>query len=211
MEILYLDCIDSTQKYLISKLKANKIKPPYAVSSLTQSDGVGSRDNKWIGYKGNLFVSFALDINSLPFDLKIQSSSIYFAYILKRLLSDLGSSVILKWPNDFYIENKKIGGVITSKVSNTLVCGIGLNLIKSNSDSDILDIDISKEIILKNYFIALEKKPLWKEIFSNYLLEFPINKRFNFNDNGVKISLKDAKLQEDGSIIVNEKVVYSLR
>lgn len=56
---------------------------------------------------GNLFFSFVLKRNDLPSDLQIQSASIYFSYILKEVLALEGSKIWLKWPNDFYIDNKK--------------------------------------------------------------------------------------------------------
>jgi len=39
------------------------------------------------GGEGNLFLSFVVDINSLPSDLPIASASIYFSYIIKEVLS----------------------------------------------------------------------------------------------------------------------------
>ena len=52
-----------------------------------------------------IFFSFAIKIDELPTDLKLESASIYFAYLLKETLYELGSCVWLKWPNDFYIDD----------------------------------------------------------------------------------------------------------
>ena len=60
--------------------------------------------------------------------LPIQSSSIYFSFILNEIISNQGSSIWLKWPNDFYVDDKKIGGTITNFSNNCYYCGIGLNL-----------------------------------------------------------------------------------
>ncbi len=176
-----------------------------------QTAGIGSRDNSWNSKEGNLFLSFSVKISDLPKDLKIESASIYFSYILKETLSELGSQVLVKWPNDLYLKDKKIAGMITNIVDDRLVCGVGLNLVSSPTGFAHLDIKISKEILLKNYFINIAKKVLWKQVFSKYKLEYNTNKNLYAHVNGVKIHLNDTELQDDGSLKINGERIYSLR
>ena len=211
MRITYLKSVGSTQIYLKELLKTKNVKPPHAVVCEIQTDGIGSRDNSWQGMDGNLFLSFAISLEDLPKDLKLESSSIYFAYILKEVLSDFGSKTFLKWPNDFYIDDLKIGGMVTNIIENTLVCGVGLNLVNSPKEFTTLDIDIKKDKLLEKYFEKIEKRVSWKQVFSKYKLEFYCNQKFFTHDNNLKISLGDAELQSDGSITVNGKRMYSLR
>ena len=211
MQISFLESIDSTQTYLKELLRENKITPPCAVVAQTQTNGLGSRGNAWHGMEGNLFLSFAYPRSRMPQDLKIESSSIYFAYLLKETLAEAGSHVWLKWPNDFYLGELKIGGVITNVVQEALVCGIGLNLKIAPEGFAKLDIEITKEKLLENYFAKVEKFISWKQVFSNYELEFPRNQNFFTHGNGTKIPLKDVSLQSDGSIISNGERIFSLR
>ncbi len=211
MQTLYLKSVDSTQKYLKELVAKKKIELPYAVCSDIQTDGIGSRDNSWTGLEGNLFLSFAISIDNLPPDLKLESSSIYFAYLLKETLEQESSKVWLKWPNDFYIDNLKIGGMITNIVGSTLICGVGLNLVTSPDKFGSLDIRISKEELLEKYFKKVKKKVLWKQVFSKYKLEFEKSKNYFTHKNSLKISLADATLCSDGSIISNNERIYSLR
>lgn len=211
MQILSLKSIDSTQKHLKALLKSKELSSPCALTCDLQTEGLGSRDNKWQGMEGNLFVSFALKLNSLPKDLKLESASIYFSYILKEILSQYGSKVWLKWPNDFYIDTKKIGGMITNIVDKDIVCGFGLNLEKAPLNCEILDIKIDKDIFLKEYFINLEKKVLWKQVFSKYKLEFERNKDFTTHNKNKKINLSEATLENDGSLNIFGERIYSLR
>ena len=203
--------MDSTQIYLKKLLLTNKLQAPYAVVAKIQTNGIGSRDNIWTGIEGNLFLSFALPLSSLPKDLKIESSSIYFAYILKDILKEEDSSVFLKWPNDFYINNSKIGGMITNIVNDSIVCGVGLNLVSAPKDFGILDIKISKEELLKKYFTNIEKLVSWKKVFSKYKIEFDNKKTFKIHNKNLKISLEKAILQEDGSIMIDGQRIYSTR
>ncbi|MDD2829291.1 MAG: biotin--[acetyl-CoA-carboxylase] ligase [Sulfuricurvum sp.] len=211
MEILWLDEVESTQTYLIDALKSGVLKIPICVGASRQSNGKGSRGNSWIGYEGNFFISFALSRASLPDDLKLESSSIYFAYILKEVLSNLGSSLWLKWPNDFYIGEKKVGGVITNLVGESLVCGIGLNLQNGSGDFGVMDIEIDSKDLSKLYITELKKFYSWKQTFSKYRIEFERSKSFSTHSNNRLIELKEAVLCEDGSLECNGQRIFSLR
>ena len=211
LKIVYLESVDSTQTYLKELITKKKVDSPYAVVANKQINGLGSRNNVWEGVNGNLFLSFSISMDNLAKDLKIESASIYFAYILKEALSDLGSSVYLKWPNDFYIKDKKIGGMITNIVSNTLVCGVGLNLVDAPNGFSVLDIKISREELLKKYLKKVESCVSWKQVFSKYEVEFYRSRNFFTHDKEEKISLGEAKLLSDGSIAHNGKRIYSTR
>ena len=211
MKILSLKSIDSTQLYLKKSIQLKELNAPVAVIAQAQTQGIGSRNNSWISEEGNLFLSFALPLDDLPIDLKLESASIYFAFILKDTFASFGSKVVLKWPNDFYIGEKKIGGMITTIVDKTIICGVGINLISSVCEFSTLDINIDKKKLLEKYFINLRKKLLWKQVFSKYKLEFYTNKKFFTHKDGQRISLQRVKLEDDGSISINGERIYSKR
>ncbi|NPA87491.1 biotin--[acetyl-CoA-carboxylase] ligase [Caminibacter pacificus] len=200
MRFIYLKEVDSTQKYLLKALKNSVIKPPVCVWSEYQTAGIGTRGNSWIGERGNLFFSFAYLKNEFSF-VPIQSLSIYFGFIFKKTLNNLGSKAVLKWPNDIYL-SKKIGGVLTQIVENHIVCGIGLNTQKNVGEFESLDIKIKNDKILKEYFETLQTKPSWEMIIDEYKREFELTKDFF----GIEGDLSD-----DGAIIKNNKKVYSRR
>ncbi|HEC1757241.1 TPA: biotin--[acetyl-CoA-carboxylase] ligase, partial [Campylobacter lari] len=52
---------------------------------------------------------------------------------------------------------------------------------------------------------------LWKNIFSKYMLEFEKSRNFFIHNEGKILSLKDALLYKDGSILLDNKRIYSLR
>jgi BirA family biotin operon repressor/biotin-[acetyl-CoA-carboxylase] ligase len=211
LQILYLESVDSTQKYLKELIQEGKISLPCAVVTNSQTAGVGSRENLWSEERGNLFLSFALPLQDLPKDLKLESASIYFSYILKETLTDFGSSIWLKWPNDFYVKNKKVGGMITNLVKESLICGVGLNIAKAPENFTKLDVDLDRDELIKSYFINIKKKSSWKQVFSKYKLEFYRNQNFYTHSKNLRISLEEALLQSDGSIVINGERIYSLR
>ncbi len=219
MEIVSFDHLRSTQTYLIEQIKNHGLQVPVAVIASEQSSGVGSRDNEWSGGEGNFFASIAINLGDLPDDLSLRSASIYFSFIMKKTLEEFGENIWLKWPNDFYQNNNKVGGTITQKINNTLVCGIGINLKKSQNGYSALQSDIVALKLLKNYLLALEKFPKWKQVFSEYEVEFELSRKFSVHienyqkghDKGSRTSLADATLEEDGSLEIDGKKVYSLR
>jgi len=211
LRICSLERVDSTQRYLIDALKSGTLTPPVAVTAQEQTQGRGSRDNAWTGLEGNLFLSFAVEKRQLPEDLKLESASIYFTYLLKEVLAEAGSQVWLKWPNDFYLGNHKIGGAITNLWRDSLVCGIGLNLKAAPEGFGTLDIEIEQDMLLKFFFAKLEKCPTWKQIFSKYRLEFEASRAFFTHDSNGKVSLEKAILLDDGSIECNGQRIFSLR
>ena len=211
MTIYWLKSVTSTQIYLKEALKSGKYKAPCAVVTLKQTDGTGSRGNRWIGLEGNLFFSFAIDKSELPHDLKLESASIYFMYLLKEVLKSQGSKLWLKWPNDFYLRDKKIGGCITNIQAESLVCGIGINLKEAPENFGVIDIDFEAPKIVQMYLKSIEKKISWKQVFSKYKLEFENNIARVASINSKEFSLADTKMMDDGSLMYNGKRIYSQR
>lgn len=211
MKIINLVEVNSTHEYLKEYLETNTYSKPLCIVTKYQTNGIGSRGNSWNGKKGNLFFSFALKKTDLPKDLPLQSASIYFSYILKKELERLGSKIWLKWPNDFYINDKKIGGTITTVSKDLIMCGIGLNLLEVSKDFGYLDIKLDEKLLLKKYFNKLEQKISWKEIFSLFKIEFNQSKKYKTTVNNEKKSLLNAKLREDGSVEIDGIKVFSLR
>jgi len=203
--------LDSTHKYLINEIKSGKINEPTLIATDFQSAGVGSRGNSWEGKYGNLFCSFCVKKKHLPKDLKLASISIYFSYLLKEVLSSYGSKTWIKWPNDFYIKDKKIGGTITTKIGEQIIGSIGLNIVESPLEFGILDLHVEPKKVVSDFLKILENKISWKQVFSKYKIEFQNSKDFTFHMGNEIKSLKNAKLFEDGSIELGKRRVYSLR
>ena len=188
--------------------------PPLAIVAKRQTEGIGSRGNVWQGLEGNLFLSFSLHKSSLPSDLPEASISIYFSSIMIEVLRELGSKVWLKWPNDFYLKEKKIGGTITSVISGKFVlCSMGINLKNAPENFEIIDINIEKKVLIEKYFLKLKQVIFWKDIFSQYEIEFEKSRSFSYTDSisGEKVSLQKAVLLKDGSIMIENRRIYSLR
>ena len=210
-DIYVFDRLPSTQRYLVDALKENKITAPAAVICKEQTDGIGSRENQWEGMEGNFFASIAVPLSLLPEDLPLASASIYFSFLMKQVLQKEAKSVWLKWPNDFYTESKKAGGTMTQKVGDILVCGMGINLKTAREPYGALSLKTDAPEVLERYLQVLEKFPKWKQVFSEYRVEFEKSKGYSVHIENRRKSLENAQLCEDGSLLIEGKKVYSLR
>lgn len=192
----------TTPSQKISQAKSKDI----CVIAQTQMAGVGSRGSLWENAKDSLMFSFTFSYP--PKDLPKQSLAIYLGFVFKEVLSSLGSRVWLKYPNDLYVENSKVGGVLVEIYDSHIICGIGLNFQSVKFGS--LDISPDKHEVLEKYFKILQKPPTWKQIFRKYRLEFYRNFSFCFHFQGEQVSLKEAILREDGALEVGGRIIYNL-
>ncbi|MGN8370721.1 biotin--[acetyl-CoA-carboxylase] ligase [Helicobacter pylori] len=195
----------STQTYLLEKLKSNELKAPVLVLAKNQSTGIGSRGNIWESVESALTFSLALNASDLPKDLPMQTSALYLGFLFKEVLKELGSQTWLKWPNDLYLGDQKIGGVMVNVYKGMRVCGIGVNRVSTKWAC--LDIGASDDWIIESFLKKIEENLFWGEVLSKYALEFHKNNSFSFhNDWGEAVSLKDAELLEDGRICIKGKI-----
>ncbi len=165
---------------------------PCAVIAEMQTDGVGSRGNRWLASPGNFFASVAWPVSRLPKDLPPAALSIYFGYLMKMTLFETGSKVWLKWPNDFYLRDRKVGGCITRKKGGVVMVGIGLNLVSAPPEFGVLDIRITPMELLERYLRHFETLPAWKQIFSNYRIEFEHSRKFDVHHGNERIKMERA-------------------
>ena len=211
LEIISFDRLESTQKYMTEAIRSGKLSAPIAVIASEQSAGVGSRGNTWEGGVGNLFTSIALKKSSLPTDLPIISASLYFGWIMREILYRYDDRVWLKWPNDIYLDNDKIGGVITNKISDIFIVGIGINMKRGSNSYNAIELETEPVELLGEYIDALSDTPSWKSIFSKYRLEFDKSRCRVTHFEGETVEMSDAVLCDDGSLMKNGERIVNLR
>ncbi len=130
--------IDSTSTYLKNNYK--KYDNLTFVSASYQENGKGRMNRKWISNTNeNLMFSFLIKDKKLIEDYS--SISLLIATSIYKVLKSLDvKNVSIKWPNDVYVNNKKICGILLESVANgssidCLVVGVGLNLNTKSFDN----------------------------------------------------------------------------
>ena len=76
------------------------------VISDNQTMGKGQYGNRWISYKGNLFVSFFYELKNI--NLSVARLNKFNCLLVKKLLENYyKKKIFLKKPNDLLIQKKK--------------------------------------------------------------------------------------------------------
>jgi BirA family transcriptional regulator, biotin operon repressor / biotin---[acetyl-CoA-carboxylase] ligase len=130
---IILNDIDSTNNYANHLIHAGQAVNGTAVLAHYQHQGRGQQGNHWESAAGlNMLASIVLMPFFLPPEKQFYLSKIA-SLALTEWLSTIVQQVTVKWPNDIYVGDSKIAGMLieTSVMGNNLhsaVAGIGLNL-----------------------------------------------------------------------------------
>ncbi|MCC7050176.1 MAG: biotin--[acetyl-CoA-carboxylase] ligase [Bacteroidia bacterium] len=157
-QVLSLNQTESTNTFCKTFLyKSPTTALGLAVYTLNQTDGRGQRNTLWQSELGkNLTFSVIADcsfINGQQLFTVTQTVSV----ILCAFLHKLNLPVKIKWPNDIYVNNKKIAGILIETVYQsptkiTAIIGVGLNVNQTQWQSNInatsILIESKKEIFL---------------------------------------------------------------
>lgn len=136
MKIEQFDTLPSTNQYC-ELLNLDETEEFTVIAARTQTAGIGQRGNHWEAEPGkNLTFSLVLKPTWLPVADQYQLTkavSLGIADCLVPLIPQGNSRVRIKWPNDIYVDNNKICGIlITHRIAGgqiaASVVGIGLNV-----------------------------------------------------------------------------------
>lgn len=115
------------------------------VDAASQTAGRGQRGNSWEAQPGkNLTFSILLRPDGLEAARQFAVScvvAIAIARVLEKYLADYPEEVAIKWPNDIYVGDRKICGILIENVVNgrllaSSVAGIGINVNQRQFFSD---------------------------------------------------------------------------
>lgn len=138
MEIHCFDTLESTNNYC-KLLDPNTVGEFTVICAHTQTAGIGQQGNVWVSEPHkNLTFSVILKPTFIPTAGQYQLTmalSLAIAETVDTALStfNIQHSTFIKWPNDIYVNDKKIcGTLITNQISGNhisqSICGIGLNV-----------------------------------------------------------------------------------
>lgn len=133
-KVVYLPTCHSTNDYAFELLRKSDIESGTIVITDHQTRGKGQRGNTWLAEPGkNITCSIIYRPLNMPaaeqFRLNIILSVAIFIVLGKRALPKLK----IKWPNDIYVKDQKLGGVLIestlqgSKIDYCII-GIGINV-----------------------------------------------------------------------------------
>ncbi len=162
MEIKKYKKVSSTN--LLAKKATNK--PWSIILAEEQIAGYGRKKDYWFSPKGGLYFSIILPKSNIE-DLQTLTLLAAFA-VAETIKENLEIEPFIKLPNDVYINNKKVAGILTENVVGKdvkfSVMGIGLNTNLSKFPKKLedtatsLQLESKKKINNKKFLVEIVKK-----------------------------------------------------
>jgi BirA family biotin operon repressor/biotin-[acetyl-CoA-carboxylase] ligase len=171
--VINLDKVDSTNNYIHELLRKSPQAEGFTVCAREQYAGKGQRGNSWLSQpRANLTFS-------ILFQPKFLAASEQF-WLTKALALGVAetvfplvphASVKIKWPNDIYVDDRKIAGILVENILESSgikysIAGIGLN-VNQDSFDPVLTNAISLKLLtgksfdlavcLQNICVSIEK------------------------------------------------------
>ena len=143
LKFISLSEVDSTNNYVANLVRLREIYSPTIVSADYQTQGRGQRASEWQSSKAqnalfSIFVAWE-DLDIAEQFLISMLTAISVVDVLERWIS---LPMHIKWPNDIYVNKKKIGGILIEsdlngrKLSSSII-GIGINVNQVAFESNI--------------------------------------------------------------------------
>ena len=136
--VAVLPVIDSTNQYLLDRLAG--LQSGDACVAEYQQAGRGRRGRKWISpFGANLYISMYWRLEQGP--AAAIGLSLVIGIVMTEVLRDLGADQVrVKWPNDLYLNDRKLAGILVELTGKTgdaaqIVIGAGVNLAMRNAQA----------------------------------------------------------------------------
>ncbi|EGT4511152.1 bifunctional biotin--[acetyl-CoA-carboxylase] ligase/biotin operon repressor BirA [Cronobacter sakazakii] len=140
--VTVLPVIDSTNQYLLDRL--SELESGDACIAEYQQAGRGRRGRKWFSpFGANLYLSMYWRLEQGP--AAAIGLSLVIGIVMAEVLHELGAGQVrVKWPNDLYLHDRKLAGILVELTGKTgdaaqIVIGAGINLAMRQVESDIVN------------------------------------------------------------------------
>ena len=141
-KVAVLPVIDSTNQYLLDRI--GELRSGDACVAEYQQAGRGRRGRKWFSpFGANLYLSMYWRLEQGP--AAAIGLSLVIGIIMAEVLHELGAeNVRVKWPNDLYLGDRKLAGILVELTGKTgdaaqIVIGAGINLAMRHAESDMIN------------------------------------------------------------------------
>ncbi|WP_323637333.1 bifunctional biotin--[acetyl-CoA-carboxylase] ligase/biotin operon repressor BirA [Pectobacterium polaris] len=129
--VTVLPVVDSTNQYILERL--DTLSSGDACLAEYQQSGRGRRGRQWFSpFGANLYLSLYWRLEQGP--AAAVGVSLVIGIVMAEVLHKLGADgVRVKWPNDLYLKDRKLAGILVELTGKTgdaanLVIGAGINL-----------------------------------------------------------------------------------
>lgn len=170
-EVLYFNKLSSTSSKAERLINSNTAQGNFLLLAGEQSSGKGRGKNLWSSPVGGLWLTAAL------YGFNFQPNITIFTGIcihktLTELFPSISNKLKIKWPNDIYLNDKKLCGILSNNLSGRKyhLIGIGLNTNVEELDEIHAPNATSLQIELNK---LVDNKKLLTRIFDNFASALP--------------------------------------
>lgn len=219
--IIHIEETDSTNRWLKENGEGTMV-----VVADYQTAGKGCGTNSWESERGkNLTFSMLIHPTDIPASQQFRITevvSVALCEVLERYLltvPELAEGLSIKWPNDIYVGDKKICGVlIENRLQGNVIVdsiiGIGLNVNQTTFLSDapnpvslrqLLGREIDREALLHDFLETLETVSSSETTYSAYRNKlFRLGKQAVFLDKAGRFEGTIQDVETDGRLLIRD-------
>lgn len=220
-KIIHIEETDSTNRWLKAHGEGTMV-----VVADYQTAGKGCGTNSWESERGkNLTFSMLIHPTDIPASQQFRITevvSVALCEVLERYLltvPELAEGLSIKWPNDIYMGDKKICGVlIENRLQGNVIVdsiiGIGLNVNQTEFVSDapnpvslrqLLGREIDREALLHDFLETLETVSSSETTYSAYRNKlFRLGKQAVFSDETGRFEGTIQDVETDGRLLIKD-------
>ncbi|MDD4155045.1 MAG: biotin--[acetyl-CoA-carboxylase] ligase [Candidatus Cloacimonetes bacterium] len=199
---LYFKSIESTMSYSEQHL-LNYDNHSLVITKI-QTNGRGRKGNQWNSPNGGLW--FNLNLKHISSQ---KGFTLFLGYCITKALNKLlnTNNFQIKWPNDIYLQNKKICGLICSQFPqyHTTLIGVGIN---TNIKNKKYFTNLNANSILNITNIVLDNT-----LYLNKILDTIFSEINNFESQGIDYFLEYYQqydfLKNKKINVINQNETYS--
>ena len=140
--VTVLPVIDSTNQYLLDRI--GELKSGDACVAEYQQAGRGRRGRKWFSpFGANLYLSMFWRLEQGP--AAAIGLSLVIGIVMAEVLRKLGADKVrVKWPNDLYLQDRKLAGILVELTGKTgdaaqIVIGAGINMAMRRVEESVVN------------------------------------------------------------------------
>ncbi|HNZ26404.1 MAG TPA: biotin--[acetyl-CoA-carboxylase] ligase [Spirochaetota bacterium] len=153
---IYIEEIDSTNSYL----KSLNAVDGTLLYTFNQTKGRGRENREWLNFKDKDLALSVLFVPQYPVENFLWHIAVFSLSLIDMLKEEGVENGWIKWPNDVYVGDGKIAGVLAESVWNggvmeKLIVGIGININSDRDDLSAIDKKTTSVYIETNKFLSL--------------------------------------------------------
>lgn len=202
--------IDSTNQYLLDRM--DTLSSGDACIAEYQQAGRGRRGRQWFSpFGANLYMSMYWRLEQGP--AAAMGLSLVIGIVMAETLQELGAQdVRVKWPNDLYLQDRKLAGILVELTGKTgdaaqIVIGAGINLAMRGAEAAQIN---QGWINLQEAGIKIDRNDLAARLINSLREALPIFERDGLTPFTERWKALDNFFGRPVKLLIGEREIYGV-